>query len=51
MTDLLDLYHLSLNLLPCGDPDEVVHSSLDVLRQRTKASICRIPLGRPTTAR
>ncbi len=38
MTDFLDLYHLSLNLLSCRDPDDVTQTSLEVLRQRTKAS-------------
>jgi len=38
MTDFLDLYHLSLNLLACRDPDGVTQTSLEVLRTRTKAS-------------
>jgi Nif-specific regulatory protein len=37
--DLLDLYQLSIRLLGCNDPDEVVRESLELLRQRVSASI------------
>ena len=37
--DFLTLHQLSLKLLGCSDPDEVVHTSLDLLRERTRASV------------
>jgi Nif-specific regulatory protein len=37
--DLLDLHQLSVRLLGCNDPDEVVRFSLDLLRQRVQASV------------
>ena len=37
--DLLVLHQLSLKLLGIEDPDEVVHTSLDLLSQRTGASV------------
>jgi len=37
--DLLLLYQLSIKLLGCADPMEVVRESLDLLRTRTKASV------------
>jgi two-component system, NtrC family, response regulator HydG len=37
--DFLTLHQLSLKLLGCTDPDDVVRISLDLLRERTRASI------------
>jgi len=37
--DLLTLHQLSLKLLGCTDPDQVVNESLDLLRRRTHASV------------
>lgn len=37
--DLYVLFQLSLRLLSCSDPDEVVNVSLDMLQQRTNASV------------
>jgi Nif-specific regulatory protein len=37
--DLLTLHQLSLRLLSCVDPDEVIRISLDLLRERTRASV------------
>ncbi|MBX3411725.1 MAG: sigma 54-interacting transcriptional regulator [Pirellulales bacterium] len=37
--DLLLLYQLSIKLLGCASPDEVVRISLDLLRDRTSASL------------
>ncbi|MCA9270449.1 MAG: sigma 54-interacting transcriptional regulator, partial [Planctomycetales bacterium] len=37
--NLVVLHQLALSLLECGDPDEVVRRSLDVLYQRTKAAV------------
>jgi Nif-specific regulatory protein len=37
--DFLTLHQLSVRLLGCADPDEVVRVSLDLLRDRTKASV------------
>ena len=37
--DLLTLHQLSIRLLGCTDPDEVIRASLELLHQRTKASI------------
>ncbi len=36
--ELLDLYKLSVQLLGCGDPDEVIRIALELLRSRTEAS-------------
>ena len=37
--DLLTLHQLSLRLLGCSDPDEVIHDSLDLLQLRTQAAV------------
>jgi len=37
--ELLLLYQLSIHLLGCEDPDEVIQVSLDLLRERTKAAV------------
>ena len=37
--DLLLLYQLSIKLLGCADPQEVIRESLDLLRSRTGASV------------
>lgn len=37
--DFLMLYQLSIKLLGCDDPDDVVRVSLDLLFERTKASV------------
>jgi two-component system response regulator HydG len=37
--DFLTLHQLSMKLLGCSDPDEVVRVSLELLRDRTKASV------------
>ena len=37
--DFLTLHQLSMKLLGCSDPDEVVQVSLELLRERTKASV------------
>jgi Nif-specific regulatory protein len=37
--DLLDLYQLSIWLLGCSDPDDVIRESLELLHQRTNASV------------
>jgi Nif-specific regulatory protein len=37
--DFLTLYQLSIRLLGCDDPDEVIAVSLDLLRARAKAAI------------
>jgi len=37
--DFLTLHQLSIQLLGCSDPDEVVRASLDLLHLRTKASV------------
>lgn len=37
--DLLLLYQLSIKLLGCADPQEVIRESLDLLRSRTSASV------------
>lgn len=37
--NLIVLHQLAINLLGCSDPDEVVQRSLDLLLQRTKASV------------
>jgi predicted component of type VI protein secretion system len=37
--DFLTLHQLSLKLLSCTDPDDVVRTSLDLLRERTRASV------------
>jgi len=37
--DFLTLHQLSVRLLGCSDPDEVVHVSLDLLHTRTQASV------------
>lgn len=37
--DFLTLHQLSLRLLGCSDPDEVVQFSLELLRERTRASV------------
>ena len=37
--DLLTLHHLSMRLLGCTDPDEVIRVSLELLHQRTQASL------------
>ena len=37
--DFLTLHQLSMKLLGCTDPDEVVQVSLELLRDRTKASV------------
>jgi Nif-specific regulatory protein len=37
--DLLTLHALSIRLLGCTDPDEVIRASLELLHQRTQASI------------
>lgn len=37
--NLIVLHQLAVSLLACSDPDEVVHRSLDLLLQRTKASV------------
>ncbi|MEX2173847.1 MAG: sigma 54-interacting transcriptional regulator [Pirellulaceae bacterium] len=37
--DFLTLHQLALRLLGCADPDEVVGTSLELLRERTRASV------------
>jgi two-component system response regulator HydG len=37
--DMLDLYQLSITLLGCGHPDEVVRSTLEVLKDKSSASV------------
>jgi len=37
--DFLTLHQLSLKLLSCTDPDEVIRTSLDLLRERARASV------------
>jgi two-component system, NtrC family, response regulator HydG len=37
--DFLTLHQLSMKLLGCTDPDEVVQVSLELLRERTRASV------------
>ena len=37
--DLLDLYQLSITLLGCGLPDEVVRGTLEVLKDKSGASV------------
>lgn len=37
--DFLTLYQLSIRLLGCDDPEEVISISLDLLRERSKAAI------------
>ena len=37
--DLITLHDLSIRLLGCTDPDEVIRASLELLHQRTQASI------------
>lgn len=37
--DILDLYQLSITLLGCNDQDEVINFSLDLLRERSGASV------------
>src|SRR5262245_3542757 len=37
--DFLTLHQLSMRLLGCADPDEVVRVSLELLRDRTRASV------------
>jgi two-component system response regulator HydG len=37
--DFLTLHQLSMKLLGCSDPDEVVRVSLELLRERTRASV------------
>jgi two-component system response regulator HydG len=37
--DFLTLHQLSMRLLGCTDPDEVVRVSLELLRERTRASV------------
>jgi Nif-specific regulatory protein len=37
--DFLTLHQLSMRLLSCTDPDEVVRVSLELLRERTRASV------------
>src|SRR6476660_8455504 len=37
--DFLTLHQLSMKLLGCTDPDEVVRVSLELLRERTRASV------------
>ena len=37
--DFLTLHQLSVRLLGCTDPDEVVRVSLELLRERTRASV------------
>jgi Nif-specific regulatory protein len=37
--DFLTLHQISIQLLGCSDPDEVVRASLDLLHLRTKASV------------
>ena len=37
--DFLTLHQLSLKLLSCTDPDEVIRTSLDLLRERTRANV------------
>lgn len=37
--DLYVLFQLSLRLLSCSDPDEVINTSLDMLQQRTDATV------------
>lgn len=36
---LLDLYQLSMTLLGCQEPDQVIREALDVLKQRARASV------------
>ncbi|MGE0606644.1 MAG: sigma 54-interacting transcriptional regulator [Pirellulales bacterium] len=38
--DLLLLYQLSIRLLGCSDPAEVIRIALELLRERTGASLC-----------
>ncbi len=37
--DLLVVYQLSVRLLACHEPDQVIHTSLKLLHDRTKASV------------
>ena len=37
--ELLDMYQLSLALLACSEPDDVIRISLECLQQRSKASV------------
>lgn len=37
--DLIDLYELSITLLGCGAPDEVVQETLEVLKDKSQASV------------
>jgi len=37
--DLLVLYQLTIKLLGCEDPDEVVHSAVELLHNRTRAAV------------
>ncbi len=37
--DFLTLYQLSIKLLGCDDPDEVIRTSLELLQERTKAAV------------
>ncbi len=36
---MIILHQLAISLLGCSDPDEVVRRSLDMLHERTKASV------------
>ena len=42
MQDLMDLFQLSLCLLRCQTPDEVVEFGIDILRVRTEATVAGI---------
>ncbi len=42
MQDLMDLFQLSLCLLRCTSPDEVVEFGIDILRVRTEATVAGI---------
>jgi two-component system response regulator HydG len=37
--ELMLLYQLSIRLLGCGDPDDVIRISLELLKERTKAAV------------
>ena len=44
--DLLLLYQLSIKLLGCDEPDEVMRVALELLRDRTHASVVGFLVGR-----
>ena len=44
--ELMLLYQLAIRLLGCDDPDEVIRISLELLKERTKAAVDRLPVGR-----